>query len=215
MADRRPTKLLEAASAALPGPKLRLLEQLHRFTGGRLEAAENAAGRLMDALESARTRAAQAELHAFLRESWEALDGLGREINLCMQHRFPEAGLYPPFEMTRQCTFYMVRKKLHEHPDISDHPLSRLLWRETREEPAPAYRRLSFLYNLSLFLPVPLAQGRALPGTDDLPPAARAIIKAQRIEPCPADEGPAEILSWLRRFSEESYRLLQGLLASC
>ena len=128
-----------------------------------------------------------ATLHAFLRECWEALDGLAREVNLVMHALFPAAGLYAPFEMTRQCTFYVVRKLLHDWPRTAAHPVSDLLWSETREDASAAYRRLSYLYNVSLFLPLAPVNGR-LPGAEDFP-SLRAPWQAPASRDMPARGG--------------------------
>ena len=205
-------ELLRAASEALPAPKGELLRVLHRFTGRRRAAAGVCRGRLLDALAAEDADAAEAELHAFLRESWEALDGLAREVNLCMEHLFPEVGLYPPLEMTRQCTFYVVRKKLHEHPATASHPVTRLLWARTRERPDAAYRRVSFLYNLSLFCPVPLGPGGMLPGSDDIPHAVRPLLKPSAVPPAGAGEASGEILRWLAELSAQIYATLAASL---
>ncbi len=213
MGSEAGTELLRVASGALPPPEADLLGTLHRFTGRRLAAAWACRGRLLDALAAGNADAAEAELHAFLRESWEVLDGLAREVNLCMVHLFPDAGLYPPFEMTRQCTFYVVRKKLHEQPDTADHPVSRLLWERTREEPGEAYRRLSFLHNLSLFSTVPLLPGALLPGSDDVPDAVRPLLKPATVPRAEAGQTTDETLQWLADLCSAAYAILAGSLS--
>lgn len=200
-----------AAGDALPRESAALLRDLHRFTGRRLAAARDSGEELRKALDRDDTTAAEIALHGFLRDCWEALDGLSREVNLALHHLYPEAALYPPFEMTRQCTLYMVRKKLHEHPSTANHPVSGLLWQRTRETPDEAYERLSFLYNLSLFFPLELTEGR-LPGTEDLPPAARSIIKSADIARRDAREGVREMLNWVEDLLEKCYALLAEAL---
>jgi len=197
--------LLAAAEEALPAEEVELLQALHAFTTERLAAAQACRARLLAAPKSG------AELHAFLRECWEALDGLAREVNLVMHVLFPAAGLYPPFEMTRQCTFYVVRKLLHDSPATTAHPVPNLLWRETRDDARPAYRRLSFLYNLTLFLPVAPVGGR-LPGTAELPPYARFLVRPQAVGGCKLEEGLEEILAWEKALVAACYhRLAVGL----
>jgi hypothetical protein len=200
--------LVGAVSDSL-GPKQReLFQLLHAFTAARLETADERGVRVVEAIGQGDTARAQRELHAFLRECWDALDGLGREVNLCMHHLFPDAGLYPPLEMTRQCTFYMVRKKLHEHPDTAEHPVSRLLWDATRGDPDRAYERLSFLYNVSLFVPVPLPEGRLLPGPDDVPEAVSGILKPADLPRCEAREGLRQMRSWVEKMVGRCYAQL-------
>jgi hypothetical protein len=191
-------EFLAAVRTALPADESALAAILHRFTAARLAGA--AAG------------CERSDLHAFLRECWEVLDGLAREVNVVMHRLFPAARLYPPLEMTRQCTFYVVRKNLAEHPDTAGHPLSRLLWEETRGRPAPAYERLSFLYNLSLFAPLPLPDGE-LPGTDDVPDAVRPLTKPGHVPRAPLAAGTAEILAWLDSFTARVYGQLAQALA--
>ena len=202
-----------AASAHLPEEKGQLLGLLHRFTLERLSAAERCRHRALELLggDGGPDRA-RPELHAFLRECWEALDGLAREVNLCMESLFPCVGLFPPLEMSRQCTFYVVRKRLHEHPDTADHPVSSLLWERTRERPDEAYRRLSFLYNLSLFVPLPLPDG-ALPGTPDVPQVTAGVIKPASMGRCGIVEGTEAILNWLGTFAAECRRRLSRALS--
>jgi len=211
--DARGRELMAAAGAALEPEEAGLLKLLHRFTRERLGAAEQDRRRIAELLGGgAAAERIGSELHGFLREAWEALDGLGREVNLCMHALFPEAGLYPPTEMTRQCTFYVVRKKLRAHGVTAEHPVTRLLWGETRAEPAEGYQRLSFLYNLSLFLPLELAEGGRLPGDNDVPDAARGSVKARGVPSCPAGEGLAGIIEWLRGFAADCYGRLSSTL---
>ncbi len=205
---------LDAAGAALPRESEALLRYLHRFTMRRLAAARECGQALSAMLGTDDRSAAEMALHRFLRDCWEALDGLAREVNLVLYQLSPEARLYPPFEMTRQCTFYVVRKNLHEHPATADHPVSRLLWQRTRERPGEAYRRLSFLYNLSLFFPLRLAEGRRLPGGADLPPAARKIIKPAQVPPADASEGTEGMLGWVEQLVGDCYGLLAEALGS-
>ncbi|MFO8007797.1 MAG: hypothetical protein R6V05_08685 [Candidatus Brocadiia bacterium] len=194
----------------LPAQEAALLGELHGFTARRLAGAERCQQQCLEAAGADDVDLAEAELHAFLRECWEALDGLAREVNLCMGHLLPEADLYPPLKMTRQCTFYMVRKKLHEHPTGREHPVSRLLWQRTRARPDEPYERLSFLYNLSLFFPLRLTENGRLPGSPDLPEAARNIVKAQHIERCDLDEGLNTSLRWVGGLCESCYGVLNS-----
>jgi hypothetical protein len=209
--DESEQDALLAAAGALPADEAELLRSLHAFTAERLAAARACRERLLEAVRAGRD--GSAELHAFLRESWEVLDGLAREVNLVMHALFPEAGLYPPFEMTRQCTFYVVRKLLHEGPATAAHPVTELLWHETRDDGRPAYRRLSFLHNLSLFLPLaPLAGGR-LPGTADVPPWAVALVRPRQVEAGGLSEGLDEMLEWLDGMLRSCYAALCAGLA--
>jgi len=200
-------KLLAAAESARSGAELDLLRDLVAFVGRRIESARDAQAR------AATTADLPRELHAFLREAWDALDGLGRLVNLCLYDVFPDAGLPAPDGMTRQCTFYTVRRALHAHPVAAEHPLSALLWRETREAPGEAYQRLSFLYNLSLFVPLPLGQGGALPGSAGVPEHVRALVRPSKVASCAPAEGTAQMLEWLRGFTAECFVLMQAALA--
>ncbi len=209
MSPEPDTGLLETAAGVLPAQQVELLAALHRFTEERLGAADACREALLKRIrEGGRP---EPELHAFLRECWEALDGLAREVNVCMHHLFPEAGLPPPMEMTRQCTFYVIRKALHESPQATAHPVSRLLWERTREQGGEPYERLSFLYNLSLFLPLWLPEAQ-LPGTTDVPEFARFLLRPAAVDRCDADEGTREILRWLRGFAAETYGSLAAAL---
>ena len=106
----------------------------------------------------------------------------------------------------------MVRKILHEDPATADHPVSELLWNETREQPAEAYKRLSYLHNISLFLPVPLLAGMHLPGSSDLPEFAHPVLKPQQIESCPLVSGTEDICRWAAGFCHRCYGLLEEAL---
>ncbi len=215
MNDTAHGALPEAVHKARPPTESELFDLLHGFTAARMDTAAVRAGATLDALAGGETERARRELRAFLRECWDALDGLGREVNLCMHHLFPEAGLYPPLQMTRQCTFYMVRKKLHEHPATADHPVSRLLWGATRAEPGRGYERLSFLYNVSLFVPLPVPEGRRLPGRADLPQAVRGLVKPGEVPPCEARKGLRQIQEWLETMVGECYgRMTRALSAA-
>jgi hypothetical protein len=203
--------LLEAAAEALPDPTKRLLQSLHAFTLERLEAASLCKTSMMTSLRAGGV--AGIGLHSFLRECWAALDGLAHEVNVCMEHMFPNAGLYPPQSMTRQCTFYVLRKKLHEHPDTAEHPVSRVLWERTREAPPVPYLRLSFLHNLSLFLPLSqLPEPDRLPGSRDVPEIAQEAIRHVDVPRCGLEEGTQEILDWLAELLGECYGRLEGAL---
>jgi len=203
------TGLLDTAAGVLSAQEVELLAALHRFTEERLASAERCREAMLKRIREGDRP--EPELHGFLRECWEALDGLAREVNVCMHHLLPEAGLHPPMEMTRQCTFYVVRKALHGYPRAAAHPVSRLLWERTREATGEPYERLSFLYNLSLFLPLWLPEGQ-LPGTADVPEFAHSLLKPAAVERCDAEEGTREMLRWLRGFTVEAYSLLTAAL---
>jgi hypothetical protein len=174
-----------------------LAGDLRAFTDARLRAAANLARR--------EAPWGSARLHAFLREAWEALDGLAREANAALYASLPQLPLYPPREMTRQCTFYVLRKMLRE--GAPDHPMARHFWMRTRDGADRPYRVLSYFYNLSLFLPVPLPGGR-LPAHDELPEHARALVKAQPVEGGPVHEEVRQIHRWLSDFVRASRELL-------
>jgi hypothetical protein len=215
MGDDPGADLLAAAEATLPPESMALLRALHEFARARLAGVrlrQRTVGPLLDA--GARAEA-ESDLHALLRECWEVLDGLAREVKLCMAHLFPDAGLYAPAMMTRQCTFYVVRKKLHEGTETANHPVTRLLYDSTRAAATKEYERLSFLYNVSLFLPLALTEDGALPGSADLTDTARAVVKPAQIDRCGAKEGLEEITNWLESLVGECYqRLAAGLAAT-
>lgn len=202
-------EMLRCAAVFLDAETMELLRVLHGFTRLRLSGAGDGQRKLAQLVESDADQAAlERELHGFLSQCWDSLDGLGREVNLCMAGLFPEAGLFPPLRMTRQCTFYVVRKKLHDYPGTVGHPVSGLLWHRTRDDPAEAYERLSFLYNWSLFAPVPMPDGRLLPGSGDVPEVMRGLVRAVRSGPlgrCGISEGSDEIVRWLERLAADCY----------
>ena len=212
MADAEHDEFLMAVAGRLPPERAELCRLLHRFTQERLEAARLRREGLLTALSAGESQAAAIELHEFLRECWEALDGLAREVNVCMHEIFPNTGLYPPGQMTRQCTFYVVRKTLREHPVTAGHPLSRLLWDATRGRPAGEYDKLSFLYNLSLFMPVDLVGEGELPAAADLTDAARRVVKPSAVARDPAPEGTAAMLEWVEGLVKECYAHLRQAL---
>ena len=88
-----------------------------------------------------------------------------------------------------------------------------MLWDETRLNPRPAYTRLSFLYNLSLFVPVPLPGGDVLPGSADVPGHFQGIIRPAQVQSCGIGEGLDEILAWLRDFAGRCCSLMARALA--
>jgi hypothetical protein len=192
-------ELLHAALAVLPSDLAGLFGVLHRFTVARRAAARRLAERLA-------AEADPATLHAWLRECWDVLDGLAREANAVMHQTRPGAPLFPPGEGIRQCTLYMVRKKLHEHPPTAHHPVTQRLWERTKDGSAE-YERLSFLYNLSLFACIPLAQGR-LPGTAQLGHVLGAMVKPQPVPPCEVARGVEAIEAWLDELLRETYEAL-------
>ncbi len=215
MSRRAGETLADAAAGALPEREAALFALLHKFTAERLRSVDELRERILAVAGPPPQPASSRCLHAFLRESWECLDALGREVNACMQHVFPGAGLFPPLQMTRQCTFYVVRKKLHEAAETRRHPVSRLLWLRTRDPGDAAYERLSFLYNLSLFLAVGLSTGGHLPGPNDVPAAASGIIRVPdggATGSPTAEEGTAQIADWLHNFSEDCYEALTQAL---
>ena len=213
MCEPAAQRYLEVARGALETAELQLLEELHRFTRARLRAGAACIDRVSQALEStAPADVLEANIHAFLRETREALDGLAREINLCMRRAFPKAALYDPQAMTRQCGFYVVRKALHEDHDAAGHPLSRLLWDRTRARPDEAYRRFSFLCNLSVFATIPLiGHSRQLPGSEGVPDWLRRLTRDEHVAGCPLADGLQGIHSWAKALIGECY----GLLAEC
>ena len=203
--------LLEAAAETLPPDLEGLLRQLHEFTLERLEAASLCRESMMTALRAGGV--VGIGLHSFLRESWAALDGMAREVNLCMAHLFPEAGIDSPRSMARRCTLYTVRKSLHEHPATGEHPVSRMLWERTREAPPVPYLRLSFLYNLSMFLPLSeLPERDRLPGSQDVPQMAQENVRNTEVPRCGLEQGTQEILDWLAELLGECYARLEAAL---
>ena len=206
-------RFLEAAERRLSAADIELLHMLNQFTDARLSmASQQAENARRQAGSAAVLSETQAHLHAFLTESWDALDGLAREINLCMYRLYPELGLYAPSRMTRQCGMYMVRKILRESPLMRDHPISQLLWERTRTRPTAAYRRLSFLYNLSVFVPVPVPRGSRLPGTDDVPETLQPLLKDPPLKGCPLGQGLDEMERWLGDLVGTTYNLLSDVL---
>jgi len=207
-------ELLAAADAALPAGELPVVRETAAFVAHRLESA-TAERALIGTLLERRCppEELQRAVHAFLRECWDALDGLGRLVNQCLYAVFPGAGLHPPERMGRQCTFYTVRRALRGDPGASAHPLSILLWDRTRRSPAPGYARLSFLHNVSVFTPVPLPDGRRLPASADLPRHVRAMVKPQELEGCTIEVGLDLMLRWLCGFVGECYGLMTAELA--
>jgi len=213
MTESSADEILDAASGVLPKQEACLLGLLVAFTDQRLVAAADDREEWLLLLRTGGT--VQASVHSFLRECWEALDGLAREANVCMHRLFPQAGLFPPMEMTRQCTFYVVRKKLHEHPETADHPVSRILWERTRGRPAGAYVRLSFLYNLSLFVPVDVVGEGLLPGSEDVPASVRAIVRTPpggAVQRCRVGVATTEIMDWLWEMVDETRGRLMAAL---
>ena len=107
-------RLPKSASGVLSGPEMELLRELLDFLEQRLEGAAAERAGIEELLKGEpRPRAVQAALHRFLRDAWDALDGLGRVVNVCLHRRFPDAGLWPPQSMTRQCTFYTAVSYTH------------------------------------------------------------------------------------------------------
>ena len=193
--------LIGTASGVLGGADLALLRELLAFLEQRLQGAAGECA-VIGTLAAGEAKAgrAQAALHRFLRDSWDALDALGRVANVCLYERFPDSRLWPPGSMTRQCTFYTVRRALHSHPAAAGHPVSRLLWDETRSAPPEAYVRLSLLRNLSVFALVPLPEGQMLPGSGDIPPHLAALVKGYPVGRCELVQGCSEMLRWLGGF---------------
>ena len=211
-ADHR--EFLTAAAGALPPGEAALAWETAAFVAQRLESAAAERARIGTLLERrCPPEELQRAVHAFLREGWDALDGLGRLVNQCLYAAFPDAGLNPPERMGRRCTFYTVRRALHGDPGAAAHPLGVLLWDETRRSPAPGYARLSFLRNVSVFAPVPIPGGRHLPGSADLPRHVCTMVKPQELEGCPIEAGLDLMLGWLCGFVGECYGLMAGELA--
>ncbi|MEF8787920.1 MAG: hypothetical protein V5A84_02510 [Planctomycetota bacterium] len=203
-------KFMQRAEARLSRDDAALLRRLHRFTGQRLASARSAASGL-EAPDS--IKGSQRLLHRFLRDCYDVLNGCAREVNLCMHHSFPDAGLYPPHRMTRQCGLYTVRKILRESPETSSHPVSLHLWNRTRDPGDDTYRQLSFLYNLATFVPVPLLdEGTTLPGDADLPDELQPFSRDREIDACRVGDGTAEMLEWTEDFVGKTYELLAGAL---
>jgi len=205
-------KVMHCAPGRLSGPERALLRRLHHFTQQRLESAQAAVSDVNG--DAASVRRTQDSVHRFIRDCYDGLDGLAQEVNLCMHHLYPAAGLYPPRSMTRQCGLYMVRKILRENPDTSLHPVTSHLWRHTREPGDDEYERLSFLYNLTIFVPVPLLEeGGKLPGDGDLPAELQPFARDRQIRPCPVRRGLKEMLEWTEGFADNTYGLLADALA--
>jgi hypothetical protein len=178
---------LAAGRKVLAEPEQQLLGELLAFIAGRLSGAERARESLRGlVLAGAPVEHVKAELHGFVRDCWDALDGLGRVVDVCLYGRLPGMDLWEPRAMTRQCTFYTVRRVLRGGPFWGEHPVSRLLWDETRAEAHPVYVRLSSLRNLALFAPIPLPEPGVLPGWDDLAPHQASLLKPQGVERCAA-----------------------------
>lgn len=201
-AEQKP--VIEAARRALPPADFRLLQNIDRFVDHRLQAAREAlaGGELLPG-RGAPAEPLQREVHRFLQELWAALDGLGREVCICLRGRFPGSGLPAPGQMTPQCTFYTVRRDLHRHGPARRHPLAELLWSRTREPSTEPYERLSFLYNLSLFVAVPLPGGTDLPGAGDLPGHLAGLVRPQEVERTPLAEGLGRMLEWAEELRGE------------
>ncbi|MDP6439353.1 MAG: hypothetical protein QGH74_06945 [Candidatus Brocadiia bacterium] len=214
MANVAGEDLRAAGQKALAEPEQQLLGELLAFIAQRLSGAERARESLRDLVRAgAPVERVQAELHGFVRDCWDALDGLGRVVNVCLYGRLPGVDLWEPGAMTRQCTFYTVRRVLRGGPSGGEHPVGRLLWNETRVDVHPAYARLSFVRNLALFAPIPLPEPGVLPGWDDLAPHLASLLKAQGIGRCAVSEGAGEMLAWLRGFIERCCAELAQTLA--
>jgi hypothetical protein len=184
------------AESVLSSAQFALLREMRRFTAARLESAGAALQHVREASREALPRA----VHWFLRECWDTLDGLGRQVALCTRQVIPELKPLDPAEMRSQLTLYTVRRDLHREPASADHPLTLLLWHRTRDPSSEPYDRLSFLYNLSLFFEIPLSDGRWLPGHDDLPETVQELVRSQDIEAVRVVSGLEQIMDWLRRF---------------
>jgi len=201
---------MQQAEVCFSRPDLALFRRLHRFTRQRLHSARSAAENLC-AAESLRNK--QNFLHRFIRDCYDGLNGCAREVNLCMHHLFPGVDLYPPRHMSRQCGLYTVRKILRESQQTSSHPVSVHLWNRTREPGDEAYRRLSFLYNISTFAPLPLARDAThLPGDAELPDELQPFTREEGIESCEASEGAHQILKWTKEYIGHTYSLLKDAL---
>ena len=200
-------ELLAAAEPVFSDGERVLFGELMEFVSRRLEGAEESGRRILHGGPTPES-ATERELHAFLRDCWDALDGLGRLINVALAGAFPDVGLYPSDRMTRQCTLYTVRRALRADPDAACHPVSEWLWAETRDRPDAAYERLSFLHNLSVFVPLRLTRDGMLPGCEDVPPAVRRLVRPCSVQRCSVGEGVADVLEWLRGFAGRCCELL-------
>jgi hypothetical protein len=207
------SELGQAAEKALSGPAVPLFRDQMQSVSERLAGAEAARSRLLLVQSmSGDPAAVQRELHVFLRECWDAMDGLGRQINLCLQPVFPDSGLLPAAEVTRQCTFYTVRRALRAHEDAAAHPLSRLIWASTREPSTVPCERLSFLCNIAFFVPLPILEGGKFPGQADLPEYLGNVIRPQDVAAIEIMQGMDEMLIWVQQFVGQCYMAMAKVL---
>jgi hypothetical protein len=163
-----------------------------------------------DALESSFTleNAAGHHLDYLVNAGWKALDGTGRLINCAFFPEYPESNLVPPTEISSQCTFYTVRRDLHQHPDAEDGAMVRLMWGETRDPGTPWYERLSLYYHISRFMPLKLRPDGQLPGWQDIPRHVQILIEPQSASAMDRQEGTERMLNWEKRFIEECFDLI-------
>lgn len=183
-----------------------VISDLIVFVGRRIAGAESRHAALKKgALESSEIPHA---VRSFTGEAWNALDGTGRLINCALFPRYPSAGLMSPPNITPQCTFYTVRRDLHRDSEASDHPLSRIMWQETRDASEPSYERLSLYYHLTQFLPLRLNADKQLPGWTDLPDHVRDLMRHQNVDYISPEKGVNQIWTWERTFLKTLFELI-------
>lgn len=203
--DAEKRVLLSAEQAFSPNLPMALLRDFAAFVRQRLASAENIRQELSQKVEPQNSTELSMRIHTFLGNCWEALDGVGRLINLTLYPRFSDSGLRPPDEMSPQCTFYTVRRDLHRHHGARDHPVTRLMWNETKTSPRPSYGRLSLLYHVSRYVPVGLQSDGQLPGYDDMPAHIAELVRPQDVNSIEMGTGLSDMLDWERSFISSLY----------
>lgn len=208
---------IEKAGVLVPARKTlserhyEVLEELTDFVVLRLSGTEYAHNGLITGWKRCSEVQLQWRLSSFLRGGWDLLDGVGRMVNCILYADFPDSGFQDPEVMTRQCTLYTVREALHRHPETAGGRLDYFIWSATRAAPARGYRRLSFLYNLCLFVNIPLVcDGEALPGFQDVPECLRGLVRQQAVSSAPIADGVDEMWEWLVDFVGECWVLMAG-----
>ncbi len=163
-----------------------------------------------DALESSFTaeNAAADHLGYLVSAAWKALDGTGRLINCAFFPEYPESNLVAPTEISSQCTFYTVRRELHQHPDAGNGAMVRFIWGETRDPGNSSYERLSLYYHISQFMPLELTPDGQLPGWKDIPRHVQILIEPQSVPAIERQKGVEEMLKWEKRFIEHCLDLI-------
>jgi hypothetical protein len=201
--------VLVPAQKTLSGRHYKLLEELADFVVLKLRGTEYAHNGLIDGWKGFSEAQLQWRLSNFLRGGWDVLDGVARVVNCILYVDFPDSGLQDPEVMTRQCGLYTVREALHRHPETAGGRLDYFIWSATRAAPAMGYRRLSFLYNLSIFVNIPLVcDGKALPGFHDVPECLQGLVKQQDVSSVPVADGLDEMWEWLIDFAGECWALI-------